>query len=165
MKWANLIPWRAKQQGNGDREHAWLSPVEQFHSEVDRLFDRFFSDDWRTPALWPEWENWSPSLDVTETDNEVTIRAELPGVDPKDLDISVTGELLTLSGQKKQTTERKDKNVYHSECRYGSFRRSIPLPAEVKADDVTAEYKNGVLSIRLKKESAGQTKRIPVTVS
>jgi HSP20 family protein len=162
MKWANLIPWRAKQKGNGDGEHAWLSPIDQFHTEVDRLFDRFFSEDWSFPSLSQDWATWSPSLDVTETDSEITIRAELPGVDPKDLDISVTGDLLTLAGQKEETTEHKEKGVYHSECRYGSFRRSIPLPTTVQADDVAAEFKNGVLSIQLKKVADASTKRIPV---
>lgn len=166
MKWANLIPWRAKQRSNNGRDDAWLAPIEDFHAEVDRLFDRFFNDGWDLPALprfSREWSTWTPSLDVSDGDKEITIRAEIPGVDPKDLEITVTGDLLTISGQKKETSERRDKDVYHSECRYGSFRRSIPLPAPVEAEDVTAEYKNGVLSIRLKKEAGAETKRIPVS--
>lgn len=168
MRWANLIPWRAKQRRDDDRENAWLAPIEEFHTEVDRLFDRFFNDGWELPTLprfSREWAGWSPSLDVTESDQEIAIRAELPGVDPKDLEITVTGDLLTLSGRKKETTEHRDKGVYHSECRYGSFRRSVPLPAPVQAEDVSAEYKNGVLSIRLKKEAGAETKRIPVSTA
>lgn len=162
MKWGNLIPWRAKQQ---HRDTGWMSPVDQFHTEVDRLFDRFFSDDWEFPVMRTGWDTWSPSLDLTETDHEITIRAELPGVDPKDLDISISGDVLTISGEKKETTEKKEKGLYHSECRYGSFRRSLTLPATVHEDDISADYKNGVLTITMKKAVDTNVKRIPVKAS
>ena len=138
-------------------------PTFGLREDTDRLFDRFFSGglDWpfgptRSVA------GWAPALDVSETDTEFSIQAELPGVDPKDVEISITGRSLTLSGQKKESTERKDANCYHSECRFGSFSRSLQLPESVDPDKVSAEHKNGVLMIRLPKRESETPKRITV---
>ena len=93
---------------------------------MERLFDSFF----REPLAamdWPRWgsDKWSPAVDLAENDKELTVRAELPGIDPKDLDVTVTGNQLVLSGEKKESSEHKEKDFYHSETRYGSFRRTV----------------------------------------
>ena len=105
---------------------------------------------------------WAPQLDISETDKEVTIRAEVAGVDPKDLDVSITGNVLTLSGEKKDETEERGENYFHSERTFGSFRRSVQLPASVDPDSVSADHCNGVLCIHLKKVAGAEPKKIPV---
>ncbi len=92
----------------------------------------------------------------------MTVRAELPGIDPKDLDVTVTGNQLVLSGEKKESSEHDGKDFYHSETRYGSFRRMIPLPDGVDTENVDAQYANGVLTLHLKKTAPAAQKRIEV---
>ena len=142
--------------------------MSKFRSEIDQLFDQFFSDPFgfglRTPS--EGWAGtWVPTLDISESENEVTIRAEIPGVDPEDLDISVSGDYLTLSGEKKEETEEEEENFYRSERRFGQFRRQVALPSFVDKEDVSAEYKNGILVIKLKKTAEAKPRRIPVNVS
>lgn len=156
----NLIPWRNKPQV---REGGELSPVAALRNEMDRLFDSFFREPFG--ALdWPLWgqDKWSPAIDVAENDQELTVRAELPGIDPKELDVTVAGNQLVLSGEKKESSEHEGKDFYRSETRYGSFRRSVPLPEGVDTENVDAQYANGVLTLRLKKIAPAAAKRIEV---
>jgi len=90
--------------------------------------------------------------------------AELPGIDPKDLDVTVVGNQLVLSGEKRESSETKEKGVYHSETRYGSFRRTVPLPDGIDTENVDAQYANGVLTLHLKKTAVPAAKRIEVKV-
>lgn len=157
----NLIPWRGKRE-EVDWDDFWSrSPLATFRTEMDRLFDRFLAGS--ETAFGPgRWGDWAPSLDITETEKDVTVRAEVPGVDPKELEITVSGQVLTLAGQKKEFTEHKGENFHHSERRFGSFRRSIQLPASVDSEKISAEHKNGVVTIKLHKIASAAPKRIPV---
>jgi HSP20 family protein len=130
---------------------------------MDRVFDRFLRDPWSSMGeSFGFAGQFAPSLDVSETPNEVTVQAELPGVDPKDLDITVTGERLTISGEKREETEKKEKNYHHREIRSGSFSRTVQLPAGVDPQQVTAEHKNGTLTIRIKKSEQAAARKINV---
>lgn len=154
----SIIPWRGKRQ---DAEFEPVRTLDAFRAEMDRMFDRFLGGDWpftRAGGLG----NWLPTVDVTETDREVTVRAEVPGLDPDDLDISVIGQVLTISGEKKESSEKKGEDYYHSERRFGSFRRSVSLPASVDSEKVSAKHKNGVVTIVLPKVESERPKRIPV---
>ena len=102
---------------------------------------------------------------MAESDKEVTVRAELPGIDPKDLEVTVAGNQLVLSGEKKESSETKEKGIYHSETRYGAFHRTVPLPEGVDTEHVDAQYANGVLTLRLAKTPQAATKRIEVKVT
>jgi HSP20 family protein len=156
----NLIPWKNKPEEGGRGE---LSPLMAFRGEMDRLFDSFFREPFG--ALdWPRWagDKWLPAIDVGENDKELTVRAELPGIDPKDLDVSVKGNQLVLSGEKRESTEHDGKDFHQSETRYGSFRRSIPLPDGIDTEHVDAQYTNGVLTLRFQKIAPAATKRIEV---
>jgi HSP20 family protein len=156
----SLIPWRNKQQDGARGE---LSPMLALRTEMDRLFDSFVREPFG--ALdWPLWgsDKWSPAVDVAENDKELTVRAELPGIDPKELEVTMTGNQLVLSGEKKESSERQEKDFYHSETRYGSFRRVIPLPEGVDTENVDAQYANGVLKLTLKKIAPAAQKRIEV---
>lgn len=157
----SIIPWRNKSRQSDTYEIEPFDMIDRFRTEMDRTFDRLFG------GLLPREDGgvfrmWAPTLDVSETDTEVTVRAEVPGIDPKDLEITVTGQLLTLSGEKKESSERKGENYFHSERRFGSFRRSITLPTTVDVDKVSAEHKNGVVKITLKKREGAVPKRIAV---
>jgi len=160
----NLIPWKGKRQNDDTTELMRTSPMSFFRSEMDRLFDRFFGDDrgLTRPDAFGD-TGWVPSLDVSETDTEVSVRAEVPGVDPKDLDISVSGQMLTISGEKKESRESKGESYHQVERRFGSFRRSVQLPASIDTERVSAEHKDGVVMIRLQKRPGAVPKRIPVT--
>ena len=92
MNLRSLVPWKNKETGAAH-------PLERMRWEMDQLFDRFFND--VSSDRWAEPDAWTPALDIKEGDDEIVVRAELPGVDPKDLDITVAGDLLTLSGKKR----------------------------------------------------------------
>jgi HSP20 family protein len=161
----NMIPWRSKETGNDDG--GTDTAITRFHSEIDRLFDHFFSEPFfgsGSIAAVPSWgSGWSPSIDVRENERELTVKAELPGIDPDDLDISVSGDVLTISGQKREESEERGEGYYHSERRFGSFRRSVPLPVAVDQEKISAEYERGVLTINLPKSEKAVAKRIPVS--
>jgi HSP20 family protein len=158
----NLIPWRNKQPEVGPSE---VSSLGTLRGEMDRLLDSFFREPFGM-SEWPQWATgkWSPAVDVAENDKELTIRAELPGIEPKDLDVTVTGNQLVISGEKRESSEHDGKDFHHSETRYGSFRRTIPLPEGVDTENVDAQYANGVLTLHLPKTAPAAQKRIEVKV-
>lgn len=151
-----LVPWK-----NKGRE-GMLAPLSDLRHEIDRMFESFSRDPWGSLSEFSTGRDWFPAIDIAENDKEVIVRAEVPGVDPKELEISITGDRLTISGEKKECCERKDKDFYQSETRYGRFSRSVDLPSGVDAEQVNAEHANGVLTIRLNKTAAAATKKIQV---
>jgi len=108
-----------------------------------------------------------PSVDVKESDKEFIIRAELPGVEEKDIDVTVTNDAVTIKGEKKEEKEDKGKNYYYMERSYGSFNRVIPLSAETEAGKAEASFKNGVLNITVPKSANSKTKgtKVPIKAS
>lgn len=136
--------------------------------EIDSIFSRF------SPGLWSEefgpfagepFSSFSPVVDVDESGDAVHVRAELPGLEKDQISIDVTGQTLTLSGEKKQEEEKKDEGYYSRERSFGKFSRQITLPAEVDTDKTTAEYKNGVLHINMPKTESAVRKKIEVKVN
>jgi HSP20 family protein len=158
----NLVPWRNKQRED-DAGH--MMPLVALRGEMDRLFDSFFREPFGG-LDWSPWgagaDKWSPAIDIAENEKELTVRAELPGIDPKDMEINVTGNQLVISGEKRESSETQQKDFCHSETRYGSFRRSIPLPDGVDTEHVDAQFANGVLTLHLQKTAPAATKRIEV---
>lgn len=144
------------------------SPVDtglsRLRDEMDRTIDRFITEPFGLGELQPalRTEGWLPPLDVSETENEVTIRAEIPGVSAKDLDISVTDSMLAISGQKEEMDEKKDENFYRCERRFGAFRRVVELPETVDPDKVNADIENGVLNIRVAKKPGAKPRHVEV---
>lgn len=159
-----LMPWKKKDHA-AIRGGEGPSSLGLFRSEMNRLVDRFFDHSWSPfdEDGFPSVSKWAPSFDVLDGEKDVTVRAEIPGVDPKDVEVTVSGNLLTISGEKKDFREEKGKQVWRSECSYGSFRRSVELPEGVDADKVTAEHANGILTVRVGKSKAAAAKRIPVS--
>lgn len=162
----DLIPTRKSEKSVPVRRDEWANPFMSLQKEINRMFDSFFDD--FTPARWfgGGRDTYLPSIDVKETDKEVKIVAELPGMEANDVDISLSENVLTIRGEKKEEKEEKDGNYYHRECSFGRFHREIPLPAEVKQDNVNAEFKQGVLKIRIPKkpEAERKAKKIDVKV-
>lgn len=101
---------------------------------------------------------WTPRLDVSETDTSVEVKADLPGLDKKDIDVSLDKDLLIIKGERKQEKEESGKHFHSIERRYGSFYRSLRLPAEVKTDKIEANFKDGVLKITLPKTEEAKKK-------
>ena len=104
-----------------------------------------------------------PRVDVAETEDKVQVSAELPGIDPENVDVSIAHDVLTISGEKREEREEKKRDYHRIERSYGSFRRSVPLPTEVDTDKAEAHFKNGLLTITLPKtEKARARKKITV---
>ncbi len=144
---------------NGGRD-LLASPLGRLHDEMDTLFNRFFGPDWGFEPLRTGY--WLPALDIAERENELLVKVELPGMKVEDFDIQVQGNILTISGEKKESKEDKDENYYHAERRYGSFRREVTLSSEVDVEHINAEYKDGVLTVRLPKTEQSKPKKISV---
>jgi len=100
----------------------------------------------------------SPRVDVYQTENDIIVKAEIPGVSKEDLNVYIDENSIKLSGQTRKENELKDENAYRTERYYGSFSRTIPLPAEVKSDQARAEYRDGILSITVPKVEPSKTK-------
>lgn len=132
-----------------------------FRREMDRLFERFFGE---LPGLEIPQPGWVARLDLTETKDSVTVKAELPGLESKDLDISISGNTLTIKGEKRQEKEEKDEHRHLVERAYGAFTRVVELPAPVAGEKVKAVFKNGVLTITLPKTEEAKRKAIPIKV-
>jgi HSP20 family protein len=127
---------------------------------------RFFEDFFSRPLVRTEWTEGvrSPTVDVSETKDDLVIKAEMPGMNKEDVKISIHDNILTLKGEKKQEKEEKDANYHRIERSYGSFCRSFNLPTSVKADKVKATYKDGVLNVTLPKTEEAKPKEIPILV-
>lgn len=154
----SLLPWRkqALNKNNGD-------VFTELQREVNRMFDQFNTDA-DLSILNRSFGEWSPSVNVADTEKEVQITAELPGVEEKDVDVTVVNGSLVIKGEKKAEKEEKGKNYYRVERSFGSFERVLPLSRDVVQDKAEATFKNGVLTVKLPKtaEAIQATKKIPV---
>lgn len=165
---SNILPLRRR--GNtmpARRENE--SPVMAIQNEMNRMFDQFFNDPFTllsVPSL-RSVADFMPRIDVSETDTAMQVTAELPGMDEKDIQLSLENDSLIISGEKKNDIEEKGKNFHRVERSYGSFQRVIPLVSEVQSDKVEATFKNGVLNISLPKTPAAakQTHKIAIKSS
>jgi HSP20 family protein len=135
---------------------------ERMRRDMDRLWDSFLEGAPRRRG--EERGEWLPSLDVSETKNEVVVKAEVPGMDPKDIDLSLSDGVLTIKGEKKQEKEEKEANYHLVERSYGAFVRSVRLPREVQSDKISASYKDGILKIALPKSEEAKKKEIKIKV-
>lgn len=158
----SLIPFRMKRT-NG-MEPGNLASLTDFRNEMNRLFEGFFS----RPAALPGWfetiepGQWLPAIDLKEDGARIHVRAELPGIDPKDVDVSVSEDRLVISGEKKTEAETGGPGWSHRESHCGSFSRAIPLPEPVDPAQVTARYDKGVLMVELTKSPTSAARKVPV---
>jgi HSP20 family protein len=148
----------------------WLSgegredPFAAFHRDIDRMLDDF-TRGWGAPAPAVRAAMLAPAVDVSETDDAIEVSAELPGIEEKDLEVEVTGNTLTIKGEKKEEKEEKKKSYHLVERSYGSFQRTLPIPFEVDPGKVKASFDKGVLKVTLPKPAAAKetVKKIKLT--
>jgi HSP20 family protein len=161
MKIRNLLPV-VQRPDRSDVDHPFYSLQRQMNS----LFDDFFSGFDMAPRSFRGvgFAAFVPSVDVKESDKEFTIRAELPGVEEKDIEVTVTNDTITIKGEKKEEKEDKSKNYYYMERSYGSFNRVIPLTSETDANKAEASFKNGVLNITVPKSQTTKAKGTKVPI-
>ena len=144
---SSLIPWRGE--------------IDRLRNEMERLYDRFF--DLRPFRRFTEEGEWMPSVDVSETAKEIIVNAEIPGVEAKDIDVNLAGDVLTIRGERKREHTEKEENFHRIERSYGSFSRSLQLPSDVDGDKIKASYKKGVLRISLPKTKKTTAKKIEIS--
>jgi HSP20 family protein len=137
-------------------------PLMTLRNQINRLFDDFWGEPWL--ARSETFAGFSPQVDVTETDKEVKVCAELPGVEAKDVDVTVENDTLIVRGEKKYEREENERGQYRMERSYGSFERSIALPAEIDEAKAKAEFKNGVLRLTLPKKAGAESRRKKIPV-
>lgn len=148
----SLVPWKNRGEAR---------PAVSLQREMNRLFDDFFGRDFGIESFRGPGQ-WVPALDVSETDKAVVVKAELPGLDAKDVEVSLTGSVLTLRGEKKEEKEQKTKNYHRVERSYGLFERAVQLPCAVKSDQTQATFKNGVLTVELPKSEEARSKSVQI---
>ena len=154
----NLIPFRTKRAIG--LEPLNLSTMSDFRNEMSRMLEGFGT------ALTPTWFDasgqWLPTIDVSDKESQYLVRAELPGIEPNDVEVNVTEDRLTISGEKKTTAESAGNGWSHRESQCGAFSRTIPLPETVDPSKVTARYDKGVLTVELTKSPASKARKVPV---
>jgi HSP20 family protein len=132
------------------------------HDEMDRAFDHLLRS-WLPDTSYAQF-GWAPSIDVVETDDEFIVKAEMPGVQKEDIDLSVVDGQLIISGEKRQEEEKEGKDYYRAERCYGSFRRVFGLPSRVDVEKVRASHKDGVLTVNIPKAGEAKTTKIDIEV-
>lgn len=159
---------RSKQAVEKSQPARMLSPFE----EMERLFESSFPRGWLRPRRW-EWPGWAekaapfggktPSVDVIDRDGEVVVKAELPGVDKKDLDISVTNNTVTIKGKTSHEEKEEKGDYYRCEISSGEYARTLTLPAEVDEGKAKAKFKDGILELTLPKKQKAKRRKVEVS--
>lgn len=145
--------------GSIRRRRDIFSDLTGMQQEMNRLFDELFGESRGDEG------SWLPAVDVSETDNEMIVRAELPGMAQEDIEVNLQENVLTLKGEKKKEEKEEQENFHRVERSYGSFSRTLTLPANVKAEQIQASFKDGVLLITLPKAEEAKTKKIAITTA
>jgi HSP20 family protein len=160
-----LMPWtRGTTRLAPRREPADTDLFSQLHRDIDRLFDEVWHG-FGAPGFAASGGNrLTPRIDLAETEKEIEVTAELPGLDEKDVEVTLADGLLTIKGEKKSERTEEGKDVYVSERSYGSFQRVVQLPQGVDVDKVTADFSKGVLTVRVPKlpELQANSKKIEI---
>jgi len=146
----DIIPWRP-----------FGGELSSLRQEMDRLWDRFVSESPLARRITGEW--W-PTVDVSETKDNFMIKAELPGMDEKDVNVTISGDVLIIKSEKKKEEEENDEHHYRAERYYDSFQRSFQLPGSIKADKIEADFDKGILKVTLPKVEEAKKKEITVKV-
>jgi len=166
MTISDLMPWRKKETGLTDRQQT-DDRLLDLRSQLSRMFEDFYNTSFGISSFLEDFQSpsdFSPLMDIEESAKEITVAAELPGIKPEDVEISIENKLLTISGEKREEKEDTGKRHYRVERSFGSFTRRVPLPTEVEEDQVEASLQEGLLKIILPKSKSARknAKRIPV---
>jgi HSP20 family protein len=152
--------------GGAPEPAAGWSPLSTLRREMDRLFDEFGTSRWPVPGAMRLMAEMPPvpAMDLVEGDGSYEITVEIPGIDVKDVELKVTGDMLTLRGEKREESDRKEKGRHVSERRYGSFQRSLRLPPDAESDKVEATCTNGILKITLPKSETARAREKKIEI-
>ena len=145
-----LTPWRAGRALSG------------VHNEIDEIVERFFGSDFGSPAFGGTEALRGPAIEAYRKDDKLVVRADLPGIDPKEVELAVEGDRLTVRGERR-SSEETEGGAYR-EVRYGRFERTVQLPTGVDPDSVKATYRDGVLEITMAVPKAFVARKVPITV-
>jgi HSP20 family protein len=159
MAITDLIPWRRDESRLPVRRGRDEDMFLDMRSQMNRIFDEFFERPFGLSPFFSEssiQREFSPNVDVNETEKDIRVIAELPGMEPEDIDISLDQNALRIRGEKRADKEEQGKHYYRVERSYGSFQRVIPLPSEVDEDKIDATYKRGILKVVLPKVNPAQ---------
>jgi HSP20 family protein len=131
---------------------------------LDRDAAHFFGEDWNWPAPEQNMDAmvWSPRVDVHESENEIVVHADMPGVDKKDLQVKLENSVLTIKGFRKYENEKKDQSIRQVERAFGTFQRSFTISEKVKSDEIKADYRDGVLTVTLPKAEEAKPREISI---
>lgn len=159
MSIRNFLPtiWREQ---DAPLKHDDMNPFYPLQRDINRIFDDFFTG-FSTPGyggLMERLGSFSPSIDIRDNEKELVIKAELPGMDEKDVEVSLTDDALVIEGEKRDEKVDKEGGFYHAERSYGSFRRVLPLPVGIDPQKADASFKKGVLTIVVPKTEAAKSK-------
>jgi HSP20 family protein len=140
-----------------------MRELETFERRMADLFDRFWGPSERERPIWGI-EGWAPAIESRVENGNLIVKADLPGIDPKEVSISVLGNQLTIEGERKREEKKEEKGYFYQEVSYGKFSRTIPLPEGAEADKVKANYKNGVLEITIPAPKQLASKKVQIEV-
>lgn len=139
----------------------WDTRFPSLRDEMDKMFEDFFE---KVSFPSTHSDSWAPPLDVSETAKDVIVAVDIPGVDPKEIDISIMEDILSIKGQRKKGEDMTDEECFRSERRFGLFQRTVQLPSDVTADNAKATYVDGVLRIVVPKTQKSAPKEIKVNI-
>ena len=167
MKFSDLVPWKwggTKVPVDVKTHNLRTNP---YHKELSSFFDNFFNSSpiGFSPSTFEKFESFSPRVDVEEIEREIVVRAELPGINDDDVNLTLKDDYLILEGEKRAQNEKKEGGVSYFESSYGSFKRVVPLDVEIDADGVDATMKNGVLTVKLPKTELSAKKSRQISVN
>jgi HSP20 family protein len=170
----DLVPKFGRHRGEVPARRMDDDPFHEFQRDINRLFDEFFGDfglPARSARRLPrrrEEDAWggafAPKVDVSETDKDVTVSAELPGMDEKDITVEMDDDSVTIRGERRDESEDKGKNWYRREQTYGSFHRVVPLPGTVDGSRAAAKFKKGVLTVKAPKRELDRADRKTIAI-
>jgi HSP20 family protein len=163
----HLVPRFGRGHEQAPARRGDVDPYRELQRDMNRLFEDFFEGF----PLMPRWgeselalEGFTPRVDIAETEKDVKVSAELPGMDEKDIAVEMDEDALTIRGERREEQEEKGKRWYRRELSYGSFHRRIPLPASVEGAKATAKFKKGVLTVTVPKREAEHEKRKSIKI-
>jgi HSP20 family protein len=151
-----LTPWRRR-----EKESFPTLFRSRLFREFDDLVDLFFR---KEPFLSESMQTFHPDIDISETDENFIVKGEIPGIEPENLDVSLSGQVLTIKGEKKEEKEDKQEGIHTKERRFGSFSRSFSIPCEIQEGKIEAHFENGVLTLTLPKAEVAKKKPIQIEV-
>jgi HSP20 family protein len=163
----DLVPRFGRGRDQLPERRREYDPFRDFQREMNRLFDDFFGDfplAFRRGERELESAAFAPRVDVSETEKEVKVSAELPGMEEKDISVEMDEMSISIRGERKEEQEEKGKNWYRREQSYGAFHRSIPLPASVEGEKAKAKFKKGILTVTVPKRPEAHAKRKTITI-